>query len=157
MEKENNYVCAYCHQMFPIWDTRLVNRGIAGKEQRTCDSCADAACNSGKIIQCDACGEYFTPDVLHDEEICGHSFTACPACGKDVVDCMTREEFEKEHQPCRYTVVVRNVDGSQRGYVVSVDSSAGINGVVQKLAGKVNLDHAASIIIAEILTGEDEF
>ena len=149
--------CEHCKDEFEHYDTVCINHGIEGKEFRICYGCKDEAVNSGKIIQCDACGEYFTPDVLHDEEICGHSFTACPACGKDVVDCMTREEFEKEHQPCRYTVVVRNVDGSQRGYVVSVDSSAGINGVVQKLAGKVNLDHAASIIIAEILTGEDEF
>lgn len=157
MEKENNHICAYCHQPFPIWDTRPVNHGIEGKEHRICASCADTYRDNGKIIQCDACGECFTSDMLHDEEISGHTFTACPSCGKDVVDCMTREEFEKEHQPYRYTVVVRSVDGSQRGYVVSVDSSAGIAGVVKKLAKKVNLCRAASIIIAEIVTDEDEF
>ena len=157
MEKENNSICAYCLQPFPIWDTRPVNRGIEGKEHRICTCCADAYRDSGKIIQCDACGECFTADMLHDEEISGHTFTACPACGKDVVDCMTREEFEKEHQPRRYTVVVQSVDGSQRGYVVSVDSSAGVGSVVKKLTDKVKLDRAASIIIAEVITGEDEF
>lgn len=118
---------------------------------------ADSARDQSKIVQCDACGEYFTSDVLHDEEICGHTFTACPNCGKDMVDCMTREEFEKEHQPRRYVVVVRNTDGSQRGYVVAMDNSAGVGDVVKKLAGKVNLSPAASITIAEILMDEDEF
>ena len=113
MEKENNFICAYCHQPCPIWDTRPVNRGIEGKEHRICASCADTYRDNGKIIQCDACGECFTSDMLHD--------------------------------------------GSQRGYVVSVDSSAGIAGVVKKLAEKVNLCCAASIIIAEIVTDEDEF
>jgi len=157
MEKENDYICVYCQQPFPIWDTRPVNRGIKGKELRVCDNCADAARDSSKIVQCDACGEYFTLDVLHDEEICGHTFTACPNCGKDMVECMTREEFEKEYQPCRYAVVVRGVDGSQRGYIVSVDGNAGIGAALKKLAGKVKLDHAASVTVAEILMDEDEF
>ncbi|WP_300765519.1 hypothetical protein [uncultured Oscillibacter sp.] len=157
MEKENNYTCAYCQQPFPIWDMRPINRSIEGKKFRVCDTCADAAQDSSKIVQCDACGEYFTSDVLHDEEICGHTFTACPNCGKDMVDCMTREEFEKEHQPCRYAVIVRSVDGSQRGYTVSVDGNAGIGAAFKKLADKVKLNHAASVTIAEILMDEDEF
>lgn len=66
------------------------------QEVRVCCSCEEAGCNSGKVIQCDACGELFTSDVLHDEEIAGHSFTACPACGRDVVEGLTRESFEKE-------------------------------------------------------------
>ena len=157
MEKENKYICAYCKQPFPIWDMRPVNRSIEDEKFRICDICADAARDSGKIVQCDACGEYFTSDLLHDEEICGYTFTACPNCGKDMVDGITREEFEKEHQPRRYVVVVRNIDGSQRGYVVAVDNSVGIGGVVKKLAGKVNLSPTASITIAEILMDEDEF
>ncbi len=96
MENANGYVCAYCHEKFAIWDTRLVNRGIQGKEIRVCWSCAESACNNGKVIPCDACGELFTLDMLHDEEIAGHSFTACPACGRDVVEGLTREKFKQE-------------------------------------------------------------
>lgn len=154
---EKDKICAYCRQLFPIWDTRPINRGIDGKELRICFSCADTARNSGKVIQCDACRECFTPDLLHDEEIFGHSFTACPTCGKDVMEGMTREEFEKEHRPRRYAAVVRNADGSQRGYVVSVDSSDGIGAVHKKLVGKTKLDRAVSIVIGEVLTNEDEF
>ena len=40
---------------------------------------------------------------------------------------------------------------------MSVDSSAGVGSVVKKLTDKVKLDRAASIIIAEVITGEDEF
>lgn len=155
MEKTKEHVCANCHEAFNIWDTKLINRGIEGKEFRICNSCADAACNSGKIIQCGACGESFTSDVLHDEVVCGHSFTACPVCGKDVVEGMTREDFEHEYHPIRYAVIVRSVNGGQRGYIVSVECDKGISGVIKKLAEKVNLDSAASITVAEILLEED--
>ncbi len=153
MEKEHH--CAYCHAAFDVWDTRLINRGIEGKELRICTSCADEACNNGKIIQCGACGESFTADVLHDEAICGHSFTACPVCGKDVVEGLTREDFENEHRPSRYAVIVRNVNGGQRGYIVSVECSQGTGSVIKKLAEKVNLDSALSVTVAEILLEED--
>ncbi len=155
MENTKEFECAYCQEKFAIWDTKLVNRGIEGKEIRICCSCAESACNDGKVIQCDACGESFTSDVLHDEDICGHSFTACPACGKDVVYCMTREEFEKEHCPYRYALIVRSFNGGQRGYIVSV--AGGVSDAIKKLAWKVNLDSAASITAAEILAEEDEF
>ncbi len=155
MENTKEFECAYCHEKFAIWDTRLVNRGIEGKKICVCCSCAESACNDGKVIQCDACGESFTSDVLHDEEICGHSFTACPACGKDMVEGLTREKFEKEHRPYRYAMIVRSVNGEQRGYIVSV--SGGVTDAIKKLAGKVNLDSAASITAAEILAEEDEF
>lgn len=150
-------ICAYCHDAFDIWDTRVINRGIEGKELCVCNSCADKICNNGKIIQCIACGESFTADVLHGEVIPGHTFTACPSCGKDAMEGLPHKEFEDEYRPCRYAVIVRGVDGSQRGYVVSVESSSGIGAVVKKLAEKVNLSCAASVSVAEILLKEDEF
>jgi len=155
MENTKEFECTFCHEKFAIWDTRLVNRGIEGKEIRVCCSCTETACNNGKAIQCDACGELFTADVRHDEEICGHSFTACPACGKDVVERLTREEFEKEHRPYRYAMIMRSFNGGQRGYIVSM--AGGVTDAIKKLAGKVNLDGAASITAAEILREEDEF
>ena len=54
-------------------------------------------------------------------------------------------------------MIVRSVDGSQRGYTVSVDGNAGIGAAFKKLADKVKLNCAASVTIAEILMDEDEF
>lgn len=65
--------CEHCKDEFEHYDTVCINHGIEGKEFRICYGCKDEAVNSGKIIQCDACGEYFTADVLHDEEIEGHT------------------------------------------------------------------------------------
>lgn len=155
MENTKEYTCADCHEKFDVWDTRLINRGIEGKEVRICYGCMETACNNGKVIQCNACGEPFTSDVLHDEEIGGHSFTACPACGKDVVDGLTRAKFEKEHRPYLYTVIVRSFSGRQRGYIVS--AAGGVSDAIKKLDGRVNLDSAASITAAEVLTEEDKF
>jgi len=155
MEKVNRYECSYCHEIFNIWDTRLVNRGIKGKEVRICCDCVEAAYDSGRVILCDVCGEVFTSDMLHDEQIHGHSFTACPACCRDVVYKLTQKKFEEVYRPCRYAVIVRRCKGEQRGYIVSVEG--GISDAIKKLAGKVNLDGVASINAAEILTEEDEF
>lgn len=63
----------------------VVNEGI-DNEYHVCCDCVPSECNNGHIISCEACGSYFSADKLHDEEIEGHSFTACPACGKDVVE-----------------------------------------------------------------------
>lgn len=157
MENTKEHICAYCRDAFDVWDTKVINRGIAGRELRICCGCADEACNNGKIIQCSACGESFTADVLHDEAIYGHTFTACPICGKDVVESLPREEFESEYRPCRYAVIVRSVNGSQRGYIVSVECSSGIGAVIKKLAEKVDLNGTTDVSVAEILLEEDEF
>jgi len=76
-----------------------VNLGIPGKEFAECELCHAASLDSHKIIMCDACGEYFSSDALREEEVCGQSFCACPSCGKDIVEGMTREEFEREFSP----------------------------------------------------------
>lgn len=42
-----------------------VNPGIPDKEYVECESCHDDAIDRNKIIQCEACGEWFSNDVLH--------------------------------------------------------------------------------------------
>ena len=128
-------------------------------ERTVCESCCAVMCNNGNVIQCDACGAYFYAATLHDEEINGASFTECPTCHKDVVDCLTREEFKEEHRPYRFAVIVRGYNGGQRGYVVSTPlcGRSGASEVIKKLADKVDLSGAANITIAEILLEEDEF
>ena len=99
----------------------VVNEGI-DNEYHVCCDCVPSECNNGHIISCEACGSYFSADKLHDEEIEGHSFTACPVCGKDVVEGLSRAEFEDEYFRPRYSVVVRQFSGSVRGYIVSANS-----------------------------------
>lgn len=110
--------------------------------------------NNGHIISCEACGSYFSADKLHDEEIEGHSFTACPACGKDVVEGLSRAEFEDEYFCPRYSVVVRQFDGSVRGYIVSAN---GRHEVMKRLLEKLDFNYIAEVSIGEILVKEDEF
>lgn len=73
-----------------------VNAGMES-EFHVCWSCLSNALDSGRIISCDECLEYFSTDILHDEVICGESFTACPKCGKDIVNGMSREQYAEEY------------------------------------------------------------
>lgn len=146
--------CEHCKDEFEHYDTVRINHGIEGKEFRICYGCKDEAVNSGKIIQCDACGEYFTADVLHDEEIEGHTFTACPACGKDVVESLGRTEFEDEYFCPKYSVVVRAFNGSCRGYIVR---AKGRHEVMKRLLEKLDFNGVAEVTIGEVLLKEDEF
>ena len=91
---------------------------------------------------------------MHDEEIEGHSFTACPACGKDVVEGLSRAEFEDEYFRPRYSVVVRQFSGSVRGYIVSANSR---HEVMKRLLEKLDFNYVAEVSIGEILVKEDEF
>ena len=111
----------------------IVNEGM-DNEYHVCCDCVPSECNNGHIISCEACGSYFSADKLHDEEIEGHSFTACPACGKDVVEGLSRAEFEDEYFCPRYSVVVRQFNGSVRGYIVSAN---GRHEVMKRLLEKL--------------------
>lgn len=134
----------------------IINKGM-DSEHALCYSCLSVARYNGKVVQCDACGENFTVGALYDEKINGHSFTACPACGKDMVEGLTRESFAEEYRPYRYAVTVRYSNGP-RGYVVSADAGKhGVSAAMKKLADKVDLSGAMEITIAEILLEEDEF
>lgn len=84
----------------------------------------------------------------------GHSFTACPACGKDVVEGLSRAEFEDEYFRPRYSVVVRQFSGSVRGYIVSANSR---HEVMKRLLEKLDFNYVAEVSIGEILVKEDEF
>ena len=90
----------------------------------------------------------------YSEEIEGHSFTACPACGKDVVEGLSRAEFEDEYFRPRYSVVVRQFSGSVRGYIVSANSR---HEVMKRLLEKLDFNYVAEVSIGEILVKEDEF
>ena len=119
----------------------IVNEGM-DNEYHVCCDCVPSECNNGHIISCEACGSYFSAD------------TACPVCGKDVVEGLSRAEFEDEYFCPRYSVVVRQFNGSVRGYIVS---AYGRHEVMKRLLEKLDFNYVAEVSIGEILVKEDEF
>lgn len=75
-------------------------------------------------------------------------------CGKDVVEGLSRAEFEDEYFCPRYSVVVRQFNGSVRGYIVSAN---GRHEVMKRLLEKLDFNYVAEVSIGEILVKEDEF
>lgn len=128
----------------------VVNEGT-DNEYFVCEDCVPDKCNNGHIISCENCGSYFTPDRLHDENIGGFTFTECPACGKDIVECVSREEFEEEHFLSKYSVIVR-MGNYSRGYVISAQNPTDM---MKKLMRRTELCSAAEISYSEILMDED--
>lgn len=128
----------------------VVNEGM-DNEYFVCEDCVPDECNNGHIISCENCGSYFTPDRLCDEYIWGFTFTECPACGKDIVECVSREEFEEEHFLSKYSVIVR-MGNYSRGYVISAQNPADM---MKKLMRRAELCSAAEISYSETLMDED--
>lgn len=147
--------CKICGHSFDeeSFEGIVVNEGM-DNEYHVCCDCVPSECNNGHIISCETCGSYFSADKLHDEEIEGHSFTACPACGKDVVEGLSRAEFEDEYFCPKYSVVARFIDGSYRGYTVK---AMGRHEVMKRLLEKLDFTCIAEVCIGEILLKEDEF
>lgn len=128
----------------------VVNEGM-DSEYFVCCDCVPDECNNGHIISCENCGSYFSPDKLYDEHIGGFTFTECPSCGKDVVECVSREEFEEEHFLSKYSVVIK-MGNYSRGYVISAQNPTDM---MKKLMKRAELCSAAEIIYSEILIDED--
>ena len=129
---------------------RTINPGL-DSEFAICEDCALNGYEKYHI--CDACGEWFTGDVIHDEVLSKRIvFTPCPSCGKDIVDCMTREEMLREAEPYRFAVIVTYANGNNRGYMVEADDR---KDVMQKLLGHIDTVGISNIAISEILIEED--
>lgn len=131
----------------------VVNPGLP-TEYVECECCHDYYCNLGSVIMCEACGNYYSADVLKDEDINGESFTPCPSCGKDVVDCLTRAEFEEEHFVPKYAVVA-SFGGMTRGYQVSADSTIKAMEKLMKYLGESGMNGVSAVYISEILLDND--
>ena len=67
---------------------------------------------------------------------------------------LSRAEFEDEYFCPRYSVVVRQFNGSVRGYIVSAN---GRHEVMKRLLEKLDFNYVAEVFIGEILVKEDEF
>lgn len=130
-----------------------VNPGLPN-EYVECESCHDSSWEAGRIVNCEACGEWFSPDSLHDEEVAGESFCACPSCGKDMIEGMTKEEFVEEHFVPKYAAVVF-FGGMTRGYQISAHDSTK---AMEKLMGRLKksgMNGVTAVYISEILLDED--
>jgi DNA-directed RNA polymerase subunit RPC12/RpoP len=142
---------------FVLDGAAVINEGMEN-EYAMCHSCLVDAENNGAVIGCESCGRKFSSDVLHDEDIEGHTFTACPACGKDVVEAMERTEFEDQYFCTKYSVVVCYTNGSSRGYTVSARNSyEALKRMLEKMDASCDVACIADIHIGEILLKEDEF
>lgn len=128
----------------------VVNSGL-DSEFVICEDCA--LHDQEKYHICDACGEWFTDDVIHDEILSKRiTFTPCPSCGKDIVECMSREEMLHEAEPYRFSVIVTYTSGYNRGYMVEVDDC---KEVLSKLLDHIDNAGISNIAVSEILVEED--
>jgi len=128
----------------------IVNEGL-DSEFAICEDCA--LNDNDKYHICDACGSWFTGDVIHDEVLSKRiTFTPCPSCGKDIVDCMTREEMLREAEPYRFAVIVTYTNGYNRGYMVEADDRVE---VMKKLLANIDNVGISNIAISEILVEGD--
>lgn len=74
-------------------DIRYINPGMCQRTRRVCAYCLASLETTGQVVRCDACGEAWSADVLHDERLSDTiTFTRCPSCHRDVVDGTTRAE-----------------------------------------------------------------
>lgn len=100
---------------------------------------------------CKICGCSFDDDNCCGVVVNEGMDTECPSCGKDVVECVSREEFEEEHFLSKYSVVVK-MGNYSRGYVISAQNPTDM---MKKLMKRAELCSAAEIIYSEILIDED--
>ena len=136
-----------------------VNPGVPDKEYVECEICHDYAIDRNKIIQCEACGERFSNDVLHsdEKEIGGDTFCACPSCGKDIVDGMTREERrqEEDHYIPQYSIVVQFTNGGSRGFLISAEDKRQALEILMDKLGEGNISCMDSIHIGFVYMDDD--
>lgn len=154
--KSTKKICKSCGREINEADGDMVftvNPGLPS-EYVECECCHDLSWDDHKIIHCAACGGWFTPDAIHEEEVAGDTFCACPSCGKDMVDGTTRAEFEDERFVPKYAAVV-SFCNMTRGYQIAAN---GTNEAMEKLLkhiGESGMTGVTAVHISEILLGND--
>lgn len=131
-----------------------VNSGLP-EHYAECESCHDESIDHNRIIQCEACGEWFSNDVLHREEIAGEAFCPCPHCGKDIVDGQTREERAERDYISQYSVVVTFATGGSRGFLIAANDKRQMLGKLLDRLGENNAASLESIHIGFLYMSED--
>lgn len=133
-----------------------VNSGLAS-EYVECESCHDNSWERGSIVLCEACGNWFTTDVLHAENVGDHkrSFVPCPACGKEINEGCTREEFEEmypEEGKEKFIAIVRYIGGGSSAYIIYANDA---NEMMKKLLAQADMRFISGIDFSEVLTDAD--
>lgn len=141
-------ICKNCGRKILEDDLEYIVNDGTPDEYVQCESCHDSKWEDNKIVLCEACGCWFDTDKIHDE---GEDFAPCPKCGCDIVDGLTKEEWEEEHCLPRYSVIVKMGQYS-RGYVISAKDP---RDMMEKLLRHIGLMSGAEIFYSEILLDED--
>lgn len=134
-------------------DYTLVNFGMP-KEFIQCWVCHTSDLDNGRVLQCEACGEYFSADVLHDEEVCGQSFCGCPNCDCDIVEGIPKAEFEDKYFTPKYAAVV-SFGNMTRGYQITAHGTTEAMQKLMKHLGESGMNGVVSVHISEILLDND--
>lgn len=92
-KEKKQHICSHCGKVIGRYEIPCTVNAGTPHEFTVCDLCHDSLWDRCEITDCAFCGNYFTPDVLHEEE---NSFTECPFCHHDIVEGYTREEFEED-------------------------------------------------------------
>ena len=90
-----NKVCRNCGKIINEEEdlVHIVNHGLPD-EHILCEECCDDDWERSRIVHCDACGEWITPNNLHDERLTDECiFTPCPICKRDIIEACTRAEM----------------------------------------------------------------
>lgn len=149
-------ICTECGWNVDEDELREIDVGLP-TARLVCDTCAGEMEDSGKLIRCEACGEMFLASSLHDEKIYGQSFTACPHCGFDVVDGLSRVEFKEEYAPDRFVAIVNYANGEARGMTVEADSLAeAYSRIIDCHVKRGNAGGIQSVSCSRILWNKDE-
>ena len=152
-----NKICKTCGHV--IDENRevatIVNEGM-DSEFALCESCV--LNDNDKYHICDACGSWFTEDVIHDEVLSKRvTFTPCPSCGYDICEGVTRDEMMDEvvfiH---KYSAVVSFCNGYHRGYMIAAeDMDAMMDKLIAHIKSTLGMAGIQNINVAEILLDED--
>lgn len=152
--------CSRCGEPFADeLDIHFINIGASNGEKvstdQICVSCLEGMETRGHAIRCEACGEVWNSNALHDEKLDDeHTFTACPSCGKDMVEGITREEMLDDIAPSRFAVIVYFTDGGDRGFLAHAKNRGdAIRKVMEAMPEGYTV---ASVSVSEIFLKGDE-
>lgn len=159
--KMDHIICKTCGKVISEDKFEIdfpVNVGT-DSEYDQCEVCHDASVESGEIIQCQSCGEWFTPNKLHDERITDkHTFTPCPYCGDDFFEGYSRDELTEglvesgELRLEKFAVIATLQNGTNRGYMISAVDA---NDMMLKFMKMADIKYITSISYSMILCEED--
>lgn len=157
----NHLICKTCRRI--IRDANFecyceINPGMEDK-YILCKSCCDDAIEKGKIVQCEACGNYFTNDKLCNKKVTAyHTFCTCPYCKGDIFSGCSEDELTEKLTALgtlrleKFAVIATLQNGTNRGYMISAVDA---NDMMLKFMKMADIKYITSISYSMILCEED--